>query len=117
MKGAAHYITPRLCEFEEMAFVMHFLRPGELFVDVGANVGAFTVLAAGVAGAAVRAFEPNPGTFEMLERNVRLNGLQEAGKLCLRGGRAKRRNSTTDHRPWDGKPHQRPVRRPKIQQP
>jgi len=39
MKGAAHYIAPRLCEFEEMAFVMHFLRPGELFVDVGANVG------------------------------------------------------------------------------
>jgi FkbM family methyltransferase len=77
MKGAAHYIAPRLCEFEEMAFVMHFLRPGELFVDVGANVGAFTVLAAGVAGAEVRAFEPNPGTFEMLERNIRLNGLQE----------------------------------------
>jgi FkbM family methyltransferase len=77
MKGAAHFIAPRLCEFEEMAFVMHFLRPGELFVDVGANVGAFTVLAAGVAGAEVRAFEPNPGTFEMLERNVRLNGLQE----------------------------------------
>jgi FkbM family methyltransferase len=76
MKGAAHYITPRLCEFEEMAFVMHFLCPGELFVDVGANVGAFTVLAAGVAGAEVRAFEPNPGTFEMLERNIRLNGLQ-----------------------------------------
>jgi FkbM family methyltransferase len=77
MKGAAHYIAPRLCEFEEMAFVMHFLRPGELFVDVGANVGAFTILAAGVAGAKVRAFEPNPDTFEMLERNVRLNGLQE----------------------------------------
>jgi len=77
MKGAAHYIAPRLCEFEEMAFVMHFLRPGELFADVGANVGAFTVLAAGVAGARVKAFEPNPGTFEMLVRNVRLNGLQE----------------------------------------
>ena len=60
MKGAAHYIAPRLCEFEEMAFVMHFLRPGELFVDVGANVGVFTVLAAGVAGAEVRAFETNP---------------------------------------------------------
>jgi tRNA G37 N-methylase Trm5 len=61
MKGAVHYIAPRLGEFEEMAFVMHFLRSGELFVDVRANVGAFTVLAAGVAGAEVRAFEPNPG--------------------------------------------------------
>src|SRR5258707_11170919 len=50
MKGAAHFILPRLCEFEEMAFTMHFLRPDELFADVGANVGAFTIMAAGVAG-------------------------------------------------------------------
>src|ERR1700743_2432388 len=57
MKGAAHYITPRLCEFEDMSFVMHFLRAGELFMDVGANVGAFTIMAAGVAGAQVIAFE------------------------------------------------------------
>jgi len=77
MKGAAHYIAPRLCEFEEMAFVMHFLRPGQLFADVGANVGAFTVLAAGVAGARAIAFEPSPDTYESLSRNIRLNGLQD----------------------------------------
>jgi FkbM family methyltransferase len=80
MKGAAHYITPRLCEFEEMAFVMHFLRPGELFVDVGANVGAFTVMAAGVAGARVVAFEASPDTYEMLVRNIRLNGFLDRVK-------------------------------------
>src|SRR5260221_7891101 len=73
MKGAAHFITPRLCEFDEMAFVMHFLRAGEMFADVGANVGAFTVLAAGVAGAKAVSFEPSPTTFEMLSRNVRVN--------------------------------------------
>ena len=54
MKGAAHFIAPRLNEFNDMAFVMHFLQAGELFADVGANVGAFTVLAAGVAGALAR---------------------------------------------------------------
>lgn len=77
MKGAAHFITPRLCEFEDMAFVMHFLRAGEMFADVGANVGAFTILAAGVVGARTVSFEPSPETFEMLSRNVRLNGLQD----------------------------------------
>jgi FkbM family methyltransferase len=77
MKGAAHFITPRLFEFDDMAFVMHFLRAGEMFADVGANVGAFTVLAAGVAGARAVAFEPSPETFAMLSRNVRLNGLQD----------------------------------------
>lgn len=75
MKGAAHFISPGLCEFEEMAFVMHFLRPGDLFVDVGANVGAYTLLAAGVAGANSVAIEPSPSTFDYLTRNVRLNDL------------------------------------------
>jgi FkbM family methyltransferase len=80
MKGAAHYITPRLCEFEDMSFVMHFLRAGELFVDVGANVGAFTIMAAGVAGARVLAFEASPDTYEMLARNIRLNGFGDRVK-------------------------------------
>lgn len=77
MKGAAHFIAPRLNEFNDMAFVMHFLRPGEMFADAGANIGAFTVLAAGVAGAQVVAFEPGIETFEMLSRNVRLNNLMD----------------------------------------
>lgn len=76
MKGAAHYITPRLCEFEEMAFVMHYLRAGDLFADVGANIGAFTILAAGVADANVVAFEASPDTYATLLSNVRLNDFQ-----------------------------------------
>jgi FkbM family methyltransferase len=80
MKGAAHFITPRLCEFDDMSFVMHFLRPGDVFADVGANVGAFTVLAAGVAGAQTVSFEPSPATFEMLAANVRLNNLTERAR-------------------------------------
>jgi FkbM family methyltransferase len=81
MKGAAHYIAPRICEFEQMSFTMHFLRPEDKFADVGANIGSFTVLAAGVVGARVCAFEPNPETFASLARNVRLNGFDERVKL------------------------------------
>jgi FkbM family methyltransferase len=89
MKGAAHYIIPGLCEFEDMSFVMHYLRPGDLFTDVGANVGAFTVLAAGVAGAQVLAFEASPDTYEMLMRNVRINNLTDRVKaLQAAAGRA-----------------------------
>jgi hypothetical protein len=29
-----------LHEFADMGFVLHFLRPGDLFVDVGANIAA-----------------------------------------------------------------------------
>lgn len=63
----------RLHEFPEMAFVLHALRSGELFVDVGANIGAYTVLAASIPGARCAAFEPAPETFGRLTENIRLN--------------------------------------------
>lgn len=49
--------------------------PGDVVVDIGANIGGFTVLAAR-RGARVVAFEPFPANFAALERNVRRNGLQ-----------------------------------------
>jgi len=62
-------------EYEDMLFVTHALREHDLFVDVGANGGAYTVLAAGVAGARALALEPVPATFELLLDNVHLNRL------------------------------------------
>jgi FkbM family methyltransferase len=53
-------------------FIKSFLRPGMIFVDVGANVGYFTLLAASL-GASVIAYEPTPGVFERLRQNVALN--------------------------------------------
>src|SRR5882724_1672651 len=80
MKGAWHFITPRLFDLEEMSFVMHYLRAGDFFADVGANVGVYTVLAAGVAGARAAAFEPSRDSYEMLVRNIRINALTEQVK-------------------------------------
>lgn len=75
MWGATGNIYAGLHEFSEMMLVLHFLRPGDLFVDVGANVGSYTVLASGVAGAYSVAFEPAPDTAALLRRNVEINGL------------------------------------------
>jgi len=77
MKGAAHFIYPGLCEFDIMGFVLHYLQPKDLFVDIGANIGAYTVLAGGVAGSQVMAFEPSPSTFRCLQSNVHLNRLND----------------------------------------
>lgn len=63
-----------LLEFAEMSFVLHYLRSTDLFVDVGANSGAYTILASKVAGSACIAFEPVPLAFQRLTDNVRLNG-------------------------------------------
>ncbi|GAB4205773.1 MAG: hypothetical protein Fur0019_08210 [Tibeticola sp.] len=74
-----------LHEVEEMAFVLHVLRPGEHFLDVGANIGSYTVLAAAGAKARVTAVEPIPETFEKLQLNVSLNQLESRVRSCLLG--------------------------------
>lgn len=58
------------------AYIRRYLRPGSVFVDIGANHGYFTVLAAALVGEGGRvfAFEPNPPVFEQLDEHVRLNG-------------------------------------------
>lgn len=61
----------------EMAAVTHLLREGELFVDIGANLGAFTLLAAGIAKARVLAIEPAPETLPWLREHITLNGLSD----------------------------------------
>jgi len=56
-------------EHETRLFLAH-LRPGARVVDLGANVGWFTVHAM-LAGCEVHAFEPVPWIADVLERNAR----------------------------------------------
>lgn len=72
---ARHYLYWGISELEDMGFVLHAVGPGELFVDIGAFVGGYTVLAAGACGAEVIAIEPDPGNRDGLMRNVALNDL------------------------------------------
>ena len=52
------------------------IRPGCVVLDVGANIGVYTLLAA-KRGARVFAIEADPRNLEMLRRNIRLNGLDD----------------------------------------
>ena len=61
MAGATGNIYTGLLEFEDMAFLLHTLRSGDTFADIGANVGAYTILAAKNAGASVVSFDPVSG--------------------------------------------------------
>lgn len=56
-------------EPELVALLQRRLRPGDIFFDVGANVGYFTVIAADL-GADVHAFEPNPRIRALLDRTA-----------------------------------------------
>lgn len=73
MVGATGNFYFGLHEFEDMSFVLHFLEKDDLFVDIGANVGTYTVLAGGVNQARVVAIEPIPDTFRKLTAHVQIN--------------------------------------------
>jgi FkbM family methyltransferase len=60
------------------AFLRDRLQPGSTFLDIGANVGYFSLLAA-ASGARVIAFEPQPAVAALLERSVEYN--QQGGVI------------------------------------
>jgi len=75
LAGATGNLYCGLHEWPDMPLVLHLLRPGDLFLDLGSNVGSYTVLAGAVAGADVIAVEPVPVTLAVLRDNIALNGL------------------------------------------
>jgi len=81
MTGATGNLYCGLHEFNDMGFLLHFLRRDDLFVDVGANIGSYTILAAGHVGASVISVEPVPKTFEYLKNNIAIN--QVANKVIM----------------------------------
>jgi len=74
-------------DYSEMLVWRQALRPGDLFVDVGANVGSYTIWASDL-GAEVIALEPAEDTFTLLQENIDLNDYQvraiqaAAGATC-----------------------------------
>ena len=65
-------------EAAELDFLARHLQPGDVFCDVGANIGLYSLVGAsranGNAGALrIFAFEPTPATYEALTANVALN--------------------------------------------
>lgn len=64
----------------ELAVLAARLRQDATFVDVGANVGEFTLFAARRC-ARVYAFEPSAALFERLRSNVEANGLRHVSTL------------------------------------
>jgi FkbM family methyltransferase len=75
MTGATGNIYTGLHDFSDMGFLLHFLRKGDLFFDIGANVGAYTVLSSGCAGAKTISCEPVPAVFGSLKKNIQINHL------------------------------------------
>ena len=83
-KGAAGALIYYLgnSEPESARFLRRILKPGMVFFDIGAHIGEYTLIASRLVGSdgSVHAFEAQPSTFSLLERNCAQNG---AGNVKL----------------------------------
>lgn len=96
--GLTSNLYQGLTEYEDMAFLLSYLRQEECFVDVGANAGAYTVLASAVVGSKTIAFEPLPSTAARLHDQLRINAIGDIVTLrCCAVGRATGELAMTDN--------------------
>src|ERR1051326_2383615 len=73
-----------------IGFMLRYLDPGDTMIDVGANIGIYSVLAGAIVGrrGRVEAFEPSPTLRPCLEANLRRNELTNVRVHAkLAGGR------------------------------
>jgi FkbM family methyltransferase len=70
---------PNFYEHREFEFLSHILKPQDVFLDIGANVGIYSLWAAKfiVAPRQILALEPNPITYSRLQYNISFNNCQE----------------------------------------
>jgi len=72
----SHLIYCKGHEYNERQFLSRYLKTGDVFIDVGANSGLYSLLASSIVGREGRvfAFEPSPVPFTRLKENAQLHG-------------------------------------------
>ncbi len=76
-------ITHGTYEINVMPVLKYHIKKGDHVVDVGANIGYHSILAASLVGrkGMVFSFEPNPYVFELLKKSIKINGFNSRVKL------------------------------------
>lgn len=77
---AGHLLATGVWEPEETLLFTQAVNRDSFVIDVGANIGYYTLLAA-KRGATVYAFEPEPHNFDLLQRNIALNDFENVAAL------------------------------------
>ena len=70
-----------LNEFNDSCFVLHYLRKNDLFIDAGANLGHYTLLASKIKKSDVISFEPDDDTYAKLKKNIKINNLEKSVQM------------------------------------
>ena len=66
-----------LHEFYDMGFLIHSLKEKDTFLDVGSNLGSYSLLASGLCSCSSIAYEPVPNTFLKLTKNINIQDFRE----------------------------------------
>lgn len=88
--GRWHYFSGHHYDRVLPSIMKSFLRRGDTYVDVGANVGLHVIRAAGIVGSEgiVHAVEPAPATMEKLKLHLSMNGIRNVNlHNCAAGSR------------------------------
>ena len=73
-----------LYDYDEMNFLLRYLRPEDSFLDIGANVGVYSLLAASkIKLGTVYSFEALPKNHQRLEENLKLNQFQHVRTYAI----------------------------------
>ncbi|MEW5856274.1 MAG: FkbM family methyltransferase [Cyanobacteriota bacterium] len=76
--SAATVLYCGLYDYDEMNFLLRYLRPEDSFLDIGANIGVYTLLAASkIQSGSIHSFEALPKNYERLQENIKLNSLEQ----------------------------------------
>jgi len=85
---AFHLLINGVYEPEVQDLLFRALPAGGVFIDVGANIGTFTIPAAKHVGPSgkVVAIEASPNVFSVLQKNVALNNMSNVQLVCAAAG-------------------------------
>lgn len=73
--GALTFYT-NLADYYEMHFLLKTLKNQDVFIDIGSNIGIYSLLASTkITSGRIFAFEPNPSIFNKLKTNLQLNNV------------------------------------------
>jgi FkbM family methyltransferase len=77
-RSAAAALYCGLYDYDEMSFLLRYLRSTDCFLDVGANIGIYTLLAASkISTGKIYSIEVLPKNYDRLRENIQLNQLQQ----------------------------------------
>lgn len=84
---------PQLFDYHEIRLIKQLLKPGDIFLDIGANVGFYAFMASDAVGAAgkVYAVEADPSLCATLQQNIDLNGVRNI--VAINAGVSDRRET------------------------